>query len=349
MTRPWRLANSLETLRAQLNKAYPNRRKSSDGTIGDAKHASRSSDHNPHVIDGKYGVVTAIDFTHDPERGVDSEKLANLLLASRDPRIKYIISNRKIVSSEKTKGIAAWNWRPYTGSNPHDKHMHLSVKSDKTSYDSTVLWDLKAQEVKFSVVSASTSPLASEEEVTGDPEVYHVQRRLKGMNYNPGGLDGIWGGLTAGAISAFLNDRNSKIKPPTSLTTFREVLKSLRDEMAAAEKVRFTRPIAPERAMATVAELAPKLPEVQAATTAERAGFWTSITTAIGAVLTGVINFMSEAIEWLGKLKEFAGDIPWYWWTAGALAVSLTMYMISRKTGEAKNAAVTAYQEGARV
>lgn len=138
----WRLAKSLDVLRAQINDAYPKRRKSSDGTIGDEKHATRSSDHNPWVKDGKMGVVTAIDFTHDPEQGVDAGKLAEILRASRDPRIKYIISNKRIANSSKTGGAEAWAWRPYGGKNPHTMHMHLSVKSDKANYDSTKPWKL---------------------------------------------------------------------------------------------------------------------------------------------------------------------------------------------------------------
>lgn len=151
----WRLAKSLETLRQQLNEAYPDRRKSSDGTIGDEAHASRSSDHNPWVKDGRMGVVTAIDFTHDPERGVDSQRLADALIASQDQRIKYVISNRRIASGDA--GPAPWTWRKYTGTNPHDKHMHLSVKSDKKSYDDADPWDLTFPEVASKVAATDTA------------------------------------------------------------------------------------------------------------------------------------------------------------------------------------------------
>lgn len=136
----WRLAESLKVLRQQINDAYPQRRKSSDGTIGDEAHASRSSDHNPWVKDGTIGVVTAIDFTHDPANGVDAGKLAEAVLKSRDPRIKYVISNRRICSGDG--GPSPWVWRKYTGSNPHTKHMHLSVNSDKKRYDSKAEWSI---------------------------------------------------------------------------------------------------------------------------------------------------------------------------------------------------------------
>src|SRR5678810_275459 len=126
----WRMAKSLDVLLAQINALSPNRDKSSDGGIGNAEHASRTSDHNPWVMDGEVGVVTARDFTNDPAHGIVSEELAEALRAARDPRIKYIISNRKIAASYPTLGKEAWEWRPYTGANPHNHHCHVSVSSD---------------------------------------------------------------------------------------------------------------------------------------------------------------------------------------------------------------------------
>jgi hypothetical protein len=135
----WRIAESLETLRRQLNAAFPNRSKASDGGIGDAAHASRSSDHNPYIKDSKgVGVVTARDFTHDPAGGLDCHWLARQLVKERDPRIKYIIWNKQICSSKQQP----WKWRPYNGINAHRHHLHLSVDADPKLYDSTAPWDL---------------------------------------------------------------------------------------------------------------------------------------------------------------------------------------------------------------
>ena len=117
----WRLAQALVALRDQLNALSPNRSKISDGSIGNTEHAARKSDHNP---DAK-GIVHAIDITHDPAHGIDSEKLAQALLASQDKRLKYVISNRKIASG--ADGPEPWMWRPYTGANPHNHHCHVSV------------------------------------------------------------------------------------------------------------------------------------------------------------------------------------------------------------------------------
>jgi hypothetical protein len=132
----WRVARSLEVLLAQFNAACPGRSKASDGSIGDADHAKRDSDHNPWYGPG---VVTARDFTHDPAHGMDISVIADQLAASRDKRIKYIIANALILDTRPN--CRPWKWVPYTGSNPHRKHLHLSVMNNASCDDPTP-WDL---------------------------------------------------------------------------------------------------------------------------------------------------------------------------------------------------------------
>lgn len=131
----WHVAASLNVLLGQLNAKAPNRSKESDGSIGDAAHASRSSDHNPWYRN----TVTARDFTHDPAHGLDGQWLRDQLIASRDPRIKYVIWRRKITSG--AGGPAAWVQRSYSGSNPHEKHVHVSVVATPACED-TRPWNL---------------------------------------------------------------------------------------------------------------------------------------------------------------------------------------------------------------
>jgi hypothetical protein len=134
---PWRVAKSLETLRRQINEMAPDRDKSSDGTIGDASHQARRSDHNPNAD----GVVTAMDITNDPAHGVDARGIAEMLLVSRDSRIKYVISDRKIFSSPGfSTSKTPWHWRPYSGANAHTRHVHVSVLGDKKLYDDQREW-----------------------------------------------------------------------------------------------------------------------------------------------------------------------------------------------------------------
>lgn len=134
----WRLARSLERLRVQVNSAVPGRSKASDGSIGDEAHASRTSDHNPYIKDKNgVGVVRAIDITHDPKGGFDSYKFADYLKSKNDKRIRYVISNYRIWTPSVSP-----SWRKYTGSNPHDHHVHISVSEAAGLYDDTSDWDI---------------------------------------------------------------------------------------------------------------------------------------------------------------------------------------------------------------
>lgn len=136
----WRMAASLDVLLNEVNAAAPHRSKASDGGIGDAAHASRDSDHNPWVKDAKgVGVVRARDFTHDPTHGLDCNALADHLenLLGKHPALgsgAYIIWNGRIISTARR----AEGWRRYTGSNPHTKHLHLSVAT--SGYDAATAY-----------------------------------------------------------------------------------------------------------------------------------------------------------------------------------------------------------------
>ncbi|WP_222019981.1 hypothetical protein [Rhizobium laguerreae] len=138
----WRSAQSIATLLRQVNQMAPRRNKASDGIIGDAAHATRDSDHNPWVLDAGKGVVTAIDITNDPRNGCSAEAIAERVRASRDPRVKYIIWNRRISHYQAKDGVPPWAWKRYAGSNPHDKHVHISVRPEKALYDSTNPWSV---------------------------------------------------------------------------------------------------------------------------------------------------------------------------------------------------------------
>lgn len=134
----WRLANALVDLRNEVNTRWPGRDKSSDGTIGDAAHASRSSDHNPWVKDSAgVGVVRAIDVDVD---GIDSGWLAEYLRQrgqGGDRRLTgggYVILNRRITNSDFS------GWHAYTGSNPHTSHVHTSFSL--THYDDRGSWGI---------------------------------------------------------------------------------------------------------------------------------------------------------------------------------------------------------------
>lgn len=138
----WREAKALLQLLSQVNAKWPNRSIASDGQKGDSAHAARVSDHNPNHV----GVVQALDITNDPAHGLVSRQLAEVLIASRDPRIKYIISNRQICSGGG--GPMPWMWREYAGANPHEHHCHISVRDDPKYYDDPTPWALDGAATK---------------------------------------------------------------------------------------------------------------------------------------------------------------------------------------------------------
>lgn len=140
MTTP-RRAYALDVLLAEVNKHAPHRSKASDGWIGDPAHAARVSDHNPNAA----GVVRAVDITDDPAGGLDGDKLA-LLIAAKLGKLPalgagaYVIHNRRIISTNRLKE----GWRSYSGTNPHEKHVHVSVATASSGYDSRRPWNLYA-------------------------------------------------------------------------------------------------------------------------------------------------------------------------------------------------------------
>lgn len=197
----WRLAKALDTYLAQINAAAPNRDKSSDGGIGDAAHASRSSDHNPWVKIGSMGIVRAYDITHDPEGGLDSYKLAEHLRVTADPRIDYIISDHKIADPGKP-------WRKYTGSNSHSHHVHISLSQSSALFDDVRPWDIGlAKAGMFTRTVAAVKKI-----VAPTPLKYptlkrgskgdDVKRLQRLMNFTGKDVDGDFGAMTEKAVVA---------------------------------------------------------------------------------------------------------------------------------------------------
>jgi hypothetical protein len=198
----WRLAKSLEQLREEINEQFPNRSRASDGSIGDAKHASRNSDHNPWVYDREgQPVVTAIDITNDPVNGLDSEQLAEALLASRDPRIKYVISNKKIASGWHD-GPKPWSWRKYGGKNAHNHHVHISVEDSEGLFDNDKSWSLDIGAPKGKPHPSSRLPVIRRGDSGAAIEV--LQNLLIGHGYAID-ADGEFGPATDKAVKAFQN------------------------------------------------------------------------------------------------------------------------------------------------
>lgn len=134
------VVKSLNNLLAEINAIAPDRDKASDGAVGDQAHATGPSSHNPDETGvpedrdaDSINEVRGRDFDADLRRpGLTMEMVCQYLVAgcraARITWIKYIIFNKRIWAA--SDGFVQ---RPYSGSNPHDKHMHVSCKPDTAS------------------------------------------------------------------------------------------------------------------------------------------------------------------------------------------------------------------------
>ena len=104
----------------QATALRPKRKKASDGLLPSAAHMKQSpdSDHNTGL---------AVDLTHDPKNGIDCDEIFEKLKG--DKRVKYLIFKGKIWSEERSEE----GNRKYTGSNPHNKHLHISIIASRSN------------------------------------------------------------------------------------------------------------------------------------------------------------------------------------------------------------------------
>lgn len=146
----WIVVPALNALLDEINEVAPDRDKASDGSIGDQAHSESESDHNPDETGNadtdsdSINEVRARDFDKDLRRpGLTMEMICQFLVmgcrSGRITWIKYLIFNGRIWSAARD-----WVTRTYTGSNPHDKHMHVSCKPDTASENSTAKVGLAA-------------------------------------------------------------------------------------------------------------------------------------------------------------------------------------------------------------
>jgi hypothetical protein len=161
---------------------------------------------------------------------------------------------------------------------------------------------------------ATPNTLPADHAVTGDPELFSVQKRLKARNYSPGVVDGLWGSGTSGALGGFINDRGGHIPVPASLDAFNAVRADIKAELGRAESetqpdgtVGWLRPVSAARKAgdaATVSTIAPEVVPVQQNRTLTVWG-------AVCAFFTGIYKTFSDTISgWWDFLFDHKDDIP---------------------------------------
>jgi hypothetical protein len=139
----------------QATALWPKRKKASDGLLPSLAHLKQSpnSDHNTGL---------AVDLTHDPKNGVDCAVIFEKL--KEDERVKYLIFNKKIWSRDKKR----LGNRPYSGSNPHVKHLHISIHPDMANDTSPWFWWMNQPKI-VNQVKAKLSPKPKKK--VAEPEI----------------------------------------------------------------------------------------------------------------------------------------------------------------------------------
>ena len=130
----------------QATALRPKRKKASDGLLPSAAHLTQSpnSDHNTGY---------AVDLTHDPKNDIDCFDIYERL--KLDPRVKYLIFTGKIWSIKNGES-------KYTGSNPHNKHLHISIK-DNCGNDTSPWFAWMGKAPTLNKVKASVKRLPKKE------------------------------------------------------------------------------------------------------------------------------------------------------------------------------------------
>jgi len=125
----------------QATAIAPLRTKVSDGLLPSKAHINQNpnSDHNTGL---------AVDLTHDPKHGIDCVDIFQKL--KEDKRVKYLIFKGKIWSKERE----AEGDREYTGSNKHNKHLHISINDGMGKDTSPWFWWLNQPKVINQVKAA---------------------------------------------------------------------------------------------------------------------------------------------------------------------------------------------------
>jgi len=127
----------------QATAIKPLRMKASDGLLPSKAHIHQNptSDHNTGY---------AVDLTHDPKRGIDCFDIFEKL--KEDERVKYLIFQGKIWSKERAKQ----GNRVYSGSNPHNKHLHISINDGMGKDTSPWFWWLNQPKIISQVIAKVT-------------------------------------------------------------------------------------------------------------------------------------------------------------------------------------------------
>ncbi|KQW22804.1 hypothetical protein ASC80_05545 [Afipia sp. Root123D2] len=198
-------------------------------------------------------------------------------------------------------------------------------------------WQLAQTKVFGPATAAQNVTLPT---ATYSNDVKRVQSDLIALGYHEvGEADGLIGGKTRGAITAFLGDR--------SVPAAAGISPALTAEIAKSKAEGWSRPVAPKRAYATAKETAPK---VEAVKQNAWSRFWSKVLTvpstagaAVWCVASNISAANDAASPYVSLVKEYISGVPGWVWLPVIAAVGFAIW---RSTNKSEAATVADYQTG---
>lgn len=157
----------------------------------------------------------------------------------------------------------------------------------------------------------------------GDARLYDNQVQLKHMNYNPGMIDGVWGGGTAGAIAAFFNDYAPDATAPLKWQDYDKNYKAIDSTIDKAESEGFIRPVTKARDQAdpdVVKSVAPEIAPAQHSKWAAITTFFSALGGSIYSCVDWLMGYKDQAEQW--GLFGYINKVPTFVWLLLIAAVT---------------------------
>jgi hypothetical protein len=181
-----KLAKTLRILRDDnINVKWPHRPRTMDGWIGDEWHQQRASDHNPNKRD----TVDAIDVdsTQPAAPAIPIHVPTVIAAMIMHPSTHYVIHNRRIMDADDKFMPHA-----YTGANPHDKHIHDSIRQSGLAENSVVVYKFILKPMTWGLLKRNSR----------GNQVKELEAYLIGWGYAVA-VTGIFGPKDEAAVRAF--------------------------------------------------------------------------------------------------------------------------------------------------
>jgi hypothetical protein len=229
----------LTSIDSELTAAAP-KRTLPTWYAGDAAHKTRPSGHNPDDTPGSkaeyqdsdnIAEIRAGDYRLPLNAKFSAEAAVQLLVkqcrANAIDSIQYIIFNRRIWSES-----TGWVTRAYTGSNPHDKHFHISVKPETVHENDTK---------KIGFESLNPKPAPPKPNPSPALPVFKNGSRQNSKSKNNRGTDvatlqrfvgakdtGSWNSETEREVRAYQDTRGLKVDGIAGPKTWAPILRAIR-------------------------------------------------------------------------------------------------------------------------